>query len=68
MAKFVPYSQGQQYLYEKFGIPPASMRQQRQWIVDGIFPQPVSVSPGRLAFTDEQLDRHGQSKLDQAKG
>lgn len=63
MARFIPYNEGQEYLRRRFGLPSVSMRQLRQWIVDGNFPEPVNVSPGRKAFTDEQLDRYGEAKL-----
>ena len=61
--RFIPYAEAQQYLDRKYGLKPVSPRQLRQWIVDGNFPEPVNVSPGRKAFTDVQLDRHGEAKL-----
>jgi hypothetical protein len=61
--RFIPYAEGQQYLYEKYGLPPVSIRRLRDWIVDKKFPAPVNVSPGRKAFTDLQLDRHAEAKL-----
>ena len=61
--RFIPYSEGQQYLLDKYGLKPVSPRQLREWIKSGIFPEPVHTSPGRKAFTDEQLNRHGEAKL-----
>jgi hypothetical protein len=61
--RFIPRAQGQQYLLDKFGIPKVSERRLRDWIKLGIYPQPVQVTPGRQAWTDEQLDRHAQTKL-----
>jgi hypothetical protein len=63
MARFVIYKNAQAYLSTKFGIPPISDRQFRRLIVGGIVPKPVNITPGRLAFTDEQLDAYGESKL-----
>jgi hypothetical protein len=69
MPRFIPNNkeQDQQYLYEKYGIPPVSPRQKRNWILNGLYPKPVQISPGRLAFTDEQLDDHAEAKLSLAK-
>lgn len=61
--RFIPYAEGQRYLQETYGIPPVSVRRLRDWIKMGIFPQPILVTPSRLAFTDEQLDRHAEAKL-----
>jgi hypothetical protein len=66
MARFVPYAQAQQYLFEKYNKPPVSIRQQRTQIIERRFPKPIEISPGRLAFTDEQLDAHAESLLAQA--
>jgi hypothetical protein len=65
--RFIPYSEGQQYLLEKYGLPPASARQLREWIKIGIFPEPVQITPARKAWTDEQLDRHAEAKLSLVK-
>jgi hypothetical protein len=61
--QFIPYSEGQQYLHEKYGFPQVSIRQLRTWIKAGKFPEPIQISPGRKAFTDQQLDRHAEAKL-----
>jgi hypothetical protein len=63
MARFVMYKVSQKYLEKKFGIPPVSDRHFRRLIIGGIVPKPVNLTPGRLAFTDEQLDAYGESKL-----
>jgi hypothetical protein len=65
--RFIPKAKGQQYLLDNYGIPPVSDRRLRDWIKAGIFPQPVLVTPSRLAFTDEQLDRHAEEKLSLVK-
>ena len=69
MARFIPNNkeQDQKYLYDKYGLPPISPRQKRSWILQGLYPQPVQISPGRLAFTDEQLDRYASTKLSLVK-
>jgi hypothetical protein len=61
--RFIPYAEGQRYLYEKYGLPPVSVRRLRDWITTGLFPTPVQVTPRRLAWTDEQLNRYGNEKL-----
>jgi hypothetical protein len=64
--RFVPYAEGQAYLEEKFGLPPVSDRQQREWIKAKRFPAPIQISPGRKAFTDQQLDEYAENLLAQA--
>jgi len=63
MARFIPNGEDQKYLHEKYGTPIVSERQKRTWIIKGIYPEPIKVSPGRNALTDEQLDRYAEEKL-----
>jgi hypothetical protein len=63
MPRFVLYKDGQKYLQKKFGIPPVHDRHFRRLIIAGIAPEPVNITPGRKAFTDEQLDAYGEAML-----
>jgi hypothetical protein len=64
--RFVPLGEAQAYLEAKYGLPPVSSRQLREWIKAGRFPAPINISPGRKALTDHQLDDFAEQLLAQA--
>jgi hypothetical protein len=66
IVKCVPYGAAQNYLADKFNIPPKTIHTQRVWIKEGRFPAPIERGRSDKFYTEEVLDKYAASLIAQA--